>query len=327
MDMTKGNIKKFKKNKGYESLSRDMLQDTENLSLQAIGLLSYLTSLPEGWQIHKTELYRKFNKNGKKSVSSAWNNLVESGYIIQFKIRNGKKFDYKYYHFHEPFTQADILMIEETEGFKVWDGTKENSSISLAEFSNAPKEHSNSSNAPFELPILNSPKGAYIKLTNKEINYQDKDIDTLDTENPSYPHYTQKVDSKVKTREQYMNDAFYQNAEKVPEEISNMLKAFFGNDIERAESSYQTILRAKKKVEDEIGTVIWLEHDLETIQVVIQAFSLAIRKVERESVVSNPEGYIYTSVYNALANHYKNFNLSPNLNAPYYNWLEEEDTY
>lgn len=327
--MSKGNVKKFKKDKGYESLNRMMLQDEENLSLAAIGLLANLTSYPDTWNVHKTELYTRFAKSGRRVVERAWNELVENNYIVQLKKRNGSKFDYIYYHSQIKFTEEDIKEIEKIEGVAVWDGKlskRDNDKVS-SNVQNVQSKENDNSTVRFEQYKMNCTKRTDNRLTIKEINYKDKDIDTVDTENSSYPQYPQKVNSKVKTKEQYMNDAFYQNAEKVPEEISSMLKAFFGNDIERAESSYQTILRAKKKVEDEIGAVIWLEHDLETIQVVIQSFSLAIRKVERESVVSNPEGYIYTSVYNALANHYKNFNLSPNLNAPYYNWLEEEDTY
>ncbi len=51
----------------------------------------------------------------------------------------------------------------------------------------------------------------------------------------------------------------------------------------------------------------WIEHDPETIRVIVQAFSLAIRKVERESVIKSPEGYVFTSVYKALANHFQEF--------------------
>ena len=310
--MSNGNIKKFQKSKGYESLSRSMLQDTENLSLQAIGLLAYLTSLPDDWQVHKTELYKRFKKNGRRSVASAWENLIESGYILQFKKREGKRIAYSYYHYHEPFSKEDIELIERQEELKIWDGHSDTYSISL----------NNSSTVHFEQYKMNCTKRTDSKLTNKQITH--KDLDTLDTENPSYPQYPQNTNRNVKTKEDYMNDAFYKNRERVPEEISNMFKAFFGNDTQRSEKSYQTILRAKKKVEDEIGAVIWLEHDLGTIQIVIQAFSLAIRKVEKTSNVSNPDGYVYTSVYNALSYHYQSYGHSPNPETTLFNWLEDE---
>ncbi|MFP3360422.1 hypothetical protein R0K17_24210, partial [Planococcus sp. SIMBA_143] len=81
-------IKKWT-NKGYESVSRNMLQDIDNLSLQAIGLLENLTSMPDSWVLHKTELYTRYAKNGRRSVLSAWNELIENNYIIQFKKRDG----------------------------------------------------------------------------------------------------------------------------------------------------------------------------------------------------------------------------------------------
>ena len=311
--MATGNVKKYFSKRGYESISRSMLQDTENLSLQAIGLLAYLTSLPDDWQVHKTELHKRFKMNGKTSVATAWDILIKEGYILQFKKRNGRAFDYSYYHFHEPFSEEDIKEIEKLEGYTIWDGSGRTYSVKLDEVNKV-------SISDFGKSNLGSTKSADSKLINKKVLH--KDLDTLDTENPSYP---QNPKQNIKTKEDYMNDAFYKNKERVPEEISNMFKAFFGNDTQRSEKSYQTILRAKKKVEDEIGAVIWLEHDLKTIQIVIQAFSLAIRKVEKEGNVSNPEGYVYTSVYNALAYHYQSYGLSPNPDAPFYNWLEEDN--
>lgn len=311
--MSNGNVKKFQKNKGYESLSRSMLQDTENLSLQAIGLLAYLTSLPDGWQVHKTELHKRFKMNGKTSVATAWDILIKQGYILQFKKRNGRSFDYSYYHFHEPFSEEDIKEIEKLEGYKIWDGSGKSYSVKLDEVNKV-------STSDFGKSNLGSTKSADSKLITKEVTH--KDLDTLDTDYPSYP---QNSNQYVKTKEDYMNEAFYKNNERVPEEISNMFKAFFGNDTQRSEKSYQTILRAKKKVEAEIDGVIWLEHDPETIQIVIQAFSLAIRKVEKTSNVSNPDGYVYTSVYNALSYHYQSYGHSPNPETPLFNWLEDEN--
>src|SRR5699024_12177600 len=90
-----GNVKKFIKEKGYESLNRSMLQDEDNLSLQAIGLLANLTSYSDTWVIHKTELYNRFAKNKRKSVQNAWAELVENNYIVQLRKRNGSKYDYR----------------------------------------------------------------------------------------------------------------------------------------------------------------------------------------------------------------------------------------
>ncbi|SER53161.1 hypothetical protein SAMN05421767_1781, partial [Granulicatella balaenopterae] len=52
-------IYKYNRNKGYESISRDFLQNN-NLSLQARGLLAYMISMPEDYVFHKTQLQNCF---------------------------------------------------------------------------------------------------------------------------------------------------------------------------------------------------------------------------------------------------------------------------
>lgn len=112
MTNKKGNVKNYSKDKGYEIIPRSLLQH-ERLSLQAIGLLCNLQSYPEDWEIHKTEVYKRFPKNGKTSVANAWEELVEEKYIIQFRKRNGKKWEYIYYFNLEPFTDEQVKELEE----------------------------------------------------------------------------------------------------------------------------------------------------------------------------------------------------------------------
>lgn len=281
-----GNVKKFqhKNHKGYESISRNMLQNTEVLSLQAIGLISYLQSLSDTWELHKTELYKRFAKNGERSVNSAWKELLEAGYIVQFKIRKGGKYEYKYYYYHEPFSKEDIESIETDEGYNVWDGKKGSCSTKLGENKSA-----------------------------KEMKNQESDC-AMDSENNS--------ERSLKTKKEYMKEAFYKNIDYIPEEISDMLNAFFGNDTEKSQKYYSIISRAKKKVELEIDYVIWLEHEEQALNAIIQAFSLAVRKVEKERNIENVEAYIFAAVYNALSQCFSNY--STPTNSPLYNWLEED---
>lgn len=44
-----GEIKKYENSKGYESISRDFLQDN-SISFEARGFLGYLQSLPSDWR-------------------------------------------------------------------------------------------------------------------------------------------------------------------------------------------------------------------------------------------------------------------------------------
>ena len=121
----KGNIKNFSKDRGFEVIPRDLLQHCDKrkhgddgLSLEAIGLLVNLQSYPEDWELYKTELYNRYSKNGRRKVESAWDLLVEKKYIVQFKKRNGRKYDYIYYFSVEPFNEEMIRSIEESEQAK-----------------------------------------------------------------------------------------------------------------------------------------------------------------------------------------------------------------
>lgn len=93
------------------------------ISLEALGLLVNLLSYPTKWELHKTELYKRFAKHGEKSVRTAWNDLVENNYIIEFKYRIGRKYEYVYYYRKVPFTQeekAEILDNAFKEYGEIW---------------------------------------------------------------------------------------------------------------------------------------------------------------------------------------------------------------
>lgn len=99
-------IKKYGKSKGYESLPRELLQSKE-LPLEAIGLLCNLQSYPDNWVLIKTELRRRF-VNSEKAVDRIWDILVEKGYILQFRRREGKKYVYQYFFNVEKFTLEEV---------------------------------------------------------------------------------------------------------------------------------------------------------------------------------------------------------------------------
>lgn len=93
------------------------------ISLEALGLLVNLLSYPTTWELHKTELYKRFAKNKETSVRSAWKDLMGTGYIIEFKYRIGKKYEYVYYLRKVPFTaeeQTNILENARNEYGEVW---------------------------------------------------------------------------------------------------------------------------------------------------------------------------------------------------------------
>ena len=104
--------------------AQSVQKNRENpISLQALGLLTNLLSYPSTWDLNKTELYQRFGKDGEKSVRSAWTDLVDTNFIIEFKYRVGKKYEYVYYFRKVPFTKeekAQILAQAEKEFGEIW---------------------------------------------------------------------------------------------------------------------------------------------------------------------------------------------------------------
>lgn len=72
----------------YVMINKQFLYD-KRLSWKAKGILTYLLSMPDDWQIYETELV-KHSKDGLTSLKSGIKELIELGYIIREQIRNEK---------------------------------------------------------------------------------------------------------------------------------------------------------------------------------------------------------------------------------------------
>jgi hypothetical protein len=74
------------KDNPYLMINKQCLDDV-TLSLKAKGMLTYLLSLPDDWQIYEDEIVRH-HKDGKDSIKSAIKELITSGYIIRERKRD-----------------------------------------------------------------------------------------------------------------------------------------------------------------------------------------------------------------------------------------------
>lgn len=112
------NIFRVCKNKEnpYVMINKGFLND-KNLSLKAKGLLSYLLSLPDDWKIYEQDLVTR-HKDGRDSLRSGVNELIQSGYITMEKIRNekGQFIEYKYTVYERPNNTHFFHAIESTIG-------------------------------------------------------------------------------------------------------------------------------------------------------------------------------------------------------------------
>lgn len=106
------------------STAQAVQSTSENpVSLSALGLLVNLLSYPATWELYKTELYKRFAENKERSVKAAWDNLMAANYIIEFRYRSGKKWEYVYYYRRVPFSPEEKTGILDTatkEYGKIW---------------------------------------------------------------------------------------------------------------------------------------------------------------------------------------------------------------
>lgn len=93
-------IFKVVKKKDFVVLDKNFLLN-QNLSAKAKGILAYLLSLPENWNISVRELSRHF-KDGKDSIKNGLRELMKEGYVVYKKVRNKNgKFERGVYFVYE----------------------------------------------------------------------------------------------------------------------------------------------------------------------------------------------------------------------------------
>jgi hypothetical protein len=74
-------IKRVKRETPFVQIDKRALQD-ESLSWKAKGLLAYLLSLPDDWQIYINEL-KNHATDGRDSTATALKELISAGYITR----------------------------------------------------------------------------------------------------------------------------------------------------------------------------------------------------------------------------------------------------
>ncbi|MGM8141505.1 hypothetical protein [Enterococcus italicus] len=169
-----GQITKYENSKGYESISRDFLQDN-SISFEARGLLGYLQSLPTSWKIYKTELYTRCESNKRASIDRIWKELLQANYLLQFRKRNGKKWEYQYIFSLTKFTESDKNKLTATMnqenymecGISTVENQQSNELHEIKVSSSVENEQPKNNSPKIELgmSILNSSKTASNKLT------------------------------------------------------------------------------------------------------------------------------------------------------------------
>ena len=90
-----------KKDKNFTQLPNEFLRD-ENLSFNAIGMLSYLHSYPDDWDINlQWLLNQRKGREGKTVITRLLKELSDNGYLLKFQSRGKNGFGRYVYIFDE----------------------------------------------------------------------------------------------------------------------------------------------------------------------------------------------------------------------------------
>jgi hypothetical protein len=95
----------------FTIIDNDAVQDI-TLSFKARGLLAYLMSLPDDWQIYEQEI-TKHTTDGIKAVRSGIKELIFTGYISRSSQRNesGQFIGYEYLVYDKPQSNAILTIM------------------------------------------------------------------------------------------------------------------------------------------------------------------------------------------------------------------------
>ena len=89
------------KNKNYTTISNQLFKN-KGISLKAKGLMAYLLSLPNDWNLSINGIVA-CSKEGRGAIRNTFTELISAGYIERIQIRDkGKFIGYDYFVFEQP---------------------------------------------------------------------------------------------------------------------------------------------------------------------------------------------------------------------------------
>lgn len=309
-------IKNFNKDSGFEVIPRELLQHCDKskhgddgLSLEAIGLLVNLQSYPEDWELNKTELYKRYSKNGRRKIENAWDLLVEKRYIVQFKKRNGKNYDYVYYFSVEPFDEQTVIEIEGEENskavldFKLNKGNTEE----ILECTNRTLQNEHS--------ILDSPNRTDNII---QTHHNKQKNNTYETNGYSGVHGNQKptIHSNHASHGNHQpisdeDTAFDYYTDELPKTVKNILKPFKTSEIKLFKNKIRLALKNINADYPE-HTIAMADVSAE-IESVINKVRFKQKKDDREyskhETIDQLQPFIYRSFYNAFEDYIQALNI------------------
>ena len=170
-------IKRVVKEAKYAQIDNDLINNRE-LSFKALGIMTYILSKPDDWQIYISDLCR--DKDGEKSVRAGLNELKDKKYMQRYRVYDmdtGKVHHWETLVSETQFEDSEIISSVKEKYFKDTEGKIVNKKIKIKSF-----ERSVPIVIEREITLL-SQKG---KVENKNKNFllsQNVQVENLQVEN------------------------------------------------------------------------------------------------------------------------------------------------
>ena len=127
-------IKRVVKEAKYAQIDNDLINNRE-LSFKALGIMTYILSKPDDWQIYISDLCR--DKDGEKSVRAGLNELKDKKYMQRYRVYDmdtGKVHHWETLVSETPFEDSEIISSVKEKYFKDTEGKIVNKKIKIFYF-------------------------------------------------------------------------------------------------------------------------------------------------------------------------------------------------
>jgi hypothetical protein len=147
-----------------------------SLSLKSTGLLTYILSKPDGWQIRMNDIQKRF-LDGETATRTAMNELRKAGYVNRFRERggDGRFGDYIYEVYERPDFNPKRENPEQGNPEQE-KPIQENHGHSNNDFSNNDFSNNESSNNHHQIPGFNQRQSNLIHQVIQEQKIDDDDL-------------------------------------------------------------------------------------------------------------------------------------------------------
>lgn len=127
-------IRRVVKEKKYAQIDNDLINN-RNLSFKALGILTYILSKPDDWQIYISDLMRE--KDGERSVRSGLKELIDLKFMQRYRVYDmdtGKVHHWETLVSETPFDDSEIISSVKEKYFKNENGDIQNKTIRIKSF-------------------------------------------------------------------------------------------------------------------------------------------------------------------------------------------------